>query len=221
MVEEKELKTIIRMLEATTRTAEHLRMTGGEDRQSAAGVRQYNAVVKRLKDTDTIPEDMFAPLEEDASFIDLGMCCGQLGAYLGGMVEEPAREKKAEAPRIQGPVSIKIGDLRNLKDLGELMRQAMPSWLREQMEKHESKEGEEKAKKEGEPEGSMNALESRIAELGAQMRVLAERMHREELSSDEIRELADQMRQLGQQQSELAKQHAAIRAHKGTGEAAR
>ena len=52
--------------------------------------------------------------------------------------------------------------------------------------------------------------------MGAQMQVLAERMHREELFSDEIRELADQMRQLGQQQSELAKQHAAIRASKDT-----
>jgi len=213
MVEEKELRTVIRMLEATTKTAEHLRMTGGEewDRRSAAGVRQYNAVVKRLKDTDTIPEDMFVPLEEDASFVDLGMCCEQLAAYLGGMIEEPVEEKKA-APQIMGPVSIKVGDLGDLKDLGELIRKAMPSWLREQME-------EKKPKEEEKPKADMNDLESRMAELGAQMQVLAERMHREELSSDEIRELADQMRELGHKQSELARQHAAIRAPRDTGKA--
>ena len=58
------------------------------------------------------------------------------------------------------------------------------------------------------------SLEERIAELGAQMQALAERMSREELSGDEIRKLADQMRELGQQQSELARKHAAIRAPK-------
>lgn len=210
MLDEKELKTIIQMLGATAKAAEHLRLTGGTEQRSAAGVRQYNAVVKRLRDTGTVPEDLFAPLEEDASFIDLVMCSAQLAAYLGGLAEEPAAEKRSDTPKIRGPVSINIGDLGNLKDLGEMIRQAMPSWIREQMEVEKPKEEEEEKK---EPEADMNDLESRIAELGAQMQVLAERMHREELSTDEIRKLAEQMRELGQQQSELAKQHAAIRAH--------
>ena len=207
MLEEKELRTIVQMLDATTKTADHLRMTHSDvDQRSPAGVRHYNSIVKRLEDTDTIPKDLFSPLEEDASFVDLGMCCEQVAAYLRGMIEEPAEGKKAVTPQIMGPVSIKVGDLGNLKDLGQLIRQAMPSWIREHMEKEEQEEEESKA--------DMNDLESRIAELGAQMQALAERMSREELSGDEIRKLADQMRELGQQQSELAKKHAAIRAHK-------
>ena len=217
MIEEKELKGIVKMLNATTKMAEHLRMTHDLDKKSAAGVRQYNGIVKRLNGTDTVPADMFTPLEEDASFVDLGMCCEQLAAYLGSMVEEPAAEKKFEK-QINAPHINISGGMPDLDKLGELIRQAMPSWLREQMEE-EKPEAEEEEKKGKDPDTNMNDVESRIAELGAQMQVLAERMHREELSGDEIRKLADQMRELGQQQSELARKHAAIRAVGETGEA--
>ena len=137
-----ELKGMIRMLQATAGRADHLRLTGGPVQGSGAAVRQYNAVVERLK--DIIPGALFSPLEEDASFADLGMCCEQLAAYLEGIAEseKPAEGKKA-APQVMGPVSIKVGDLGDLKDLGELIRQAMPSWFREQVEKKEQ-EGEEK-----------------------------------------------------------------------------
>jgi hypothetical protein len=204
-----EIRGIIRMLKVTAGRAEDLVMTGGPIHGSAAGVRQYNAVLKRISNSTFADPELFIPLEEDASFADLGIACEQLAAYLGGITEaaEPGKAKKA-APQIMGPVSIKVGDVGELGDLGEIIRQAMPSWLKGQMDVKVSK-AEKK-----EPEAEMNDLESRIAELGAQMQALAERMSREELSSDEIRKLADQMRELGQQQSELAKKHAAIRAPK-------
>ncbi len=204
-----EMQGIIGMLKKTADSAEHLMMIGGQVKGSAAGVRQYNAVLKRLKNFVLADPDLFTPLDEDASFADLGIACEQLAAYLEGMTEaaEPGKAKKA-APQIMGPVSIKVGDVGDLGDLGEIIRQAMPSWLKGQMDVKISK-AEKK-----EPKAEMNDLESRIAELGAQMQALAERMSREELSGDEIRKLADQMRELGQQQSELAKKHAAIRAPK-------
>jgi hypothetical protein len=206
-----EMQGIIGMLKKTADSAEHLMMVGGQVKGSTAGVRQYNAVLKRLKNFVLADPELFTPLDEDASFADLGIACEQLAAYLEGMTEaaEPGKAKKA-APQIMGPVSIKIGDVGDLGDLGEIIRQAMPSWLKGKMDvKVDVSEAEEK-----EPEAEMNDLESRIAELGAQMQALAERMSREELSGDEIRKLADQMRELGQQQSELAKKHAAIRAPK-------
>jgi len=208
MLEEKELKAIVHMLKATTDTAEHMRMVDGQDQRSAAGVRQYNAVLKHLKDTATIPEHLFMPLDEDSSLIDFGMCCDQLTGYLEGMLEVPAEDGKSDAHSVNAPYINISGGTPDLDKLGELIRQAMPSWIREQMEKEESEEQE----RQEEQEGDMNDLESKIAELGAQMQVLAERMHREELSADEIRKLADQMRGLGQQQSELAKKHAIVRA---------
>ncbi len=203
MIEERELKGIIQMLGATVKMVEQASLTGslGKERKAGAGVRQYNAVVKRLQDTDTIPEGIFSSLEEEASFVELSIYCGQLAAYLEGMVEEPPKEKKSE--NIGDNVIVNIGG--DLKDLGEVIRQAMPSWIKEQMG------GEKEEEEKEEPEADMNNVESKIAELGAQMQVLAERMHREELSGDEIRKMADQMRELGQQQSELARQHAAVR----------
>ncbi len=206
-----EMQGIIGMLKKTADSAEHLMMIGGQVKGSAAGVRQYNAVLKRLKNFVLADPELFTPLDEDASFADLGIACEQLAAYLEGMTEaaEPGKAKKA-APQIMGPVSIKVGDVGDLGDLGEIIRQAMPSWLKGKMD---VKVGVSEAVKK-EPKAEMNDLESRIAELGAQMQALAERMSREELSGDEIRKLADQMRELGQQQSELARKHAAIRAPK-------
>jgi len=207
-----EMRGIIRMLKVTAGRAEDLVMTGGPIHGSAAGVRQYNAVLKRISNSAFADPELFIPLEEDASFADLGICCEQLAAYLEGLEEamEPGARAKKAAPQIMGPVSIKVGDVGELGDLGEIIRQAIPSWLKGQMD---VKVGVSEAVKK-EPEAEMNDVESRIAELGAQMQALAERMSREELSGDEIRKLADQMRELGQQQSELAKKHAAIRAPK-------
>ena len=217
MIEGKELKATIKMLNATSTMVEHARMTGSVSEGQRPGVRQYNSVLKRLADADTIPEGLFAPLEADDSLDELGMCCGQLAAYLEGMVEEPAAEKRFRK-QINAPHINISGGMPDLDKLGEMIRQAMPSWIRKQMEDEEPESGEEEEKEE-DPDANMNDVESRIAELGAQMQVLAERMHREELSGDEIRKLADQMRELGQQQSELARKHAAIRAVGETGEA--
>lgn len=207
MIEERELKGIIKMLGTTVKMVNRASMFGnlGKEEKAGAGVRQYNAVVKRLQETDTIPEGIFSSLEEDASFVELSIYCAQLAAYLESMVEEPASEKKDDKVNNGDNIIVNLGG--DLKDLGEVIRHAMPSWIKDQMGGEKPKEEEKE-----EPEVDMNDVESKIAELGAQMQVLAERMHREELSGDEIRKMADQMRELGQQQSELARQHAAVRA---------
>ena len=216
MLEGKEIKGIIQMLNATAEMAEHASMTGSMAEGQKAGIRQYNNVLKHLQETDTVSEGLFVSVEEDASFDELGVCCSQLAAYLDGMTAEP-KIRHGRSGNVNAPYINMAGCLPDMQKMGDMIRNAMPSWIREQMEKEEPEEEEQEDK---EPEADMNDLESRIAELGAQMQVLAERMHREELSSDEIRKLADQMRELGQQQSELARQHAVIRTHKDTGKAA-
>ena len=215
MLEKKEIKGVIQMLKATANMAEHASLIGFAAEGQKTGIRQYNNVLKRLQDTDTVPEGLFISVEEDASVYEVGMCCGQLAAYLEGVTAEP-RIRRGKSGNVNAPYINMAGGLPDMQEMGNIIRNAMPSWIREQMEREEP-EAEEPEDKE--PEADMNDLESRIAELGAQMQVLAERMHREELSSDDIRKLADQMRELGQQQSELARQHAAIRIHKDTDKA--
>jgi len=205
------------MLKATHEMAQNAKMMASRDEElkAGAGVRQYNAVVERLQETDTIPKGIFTPLEEDDTLEALGVCCTQLESYLKGLMEDPAERKSTEEHR---KVINVVGGMPNMENVGELIRQAMPEWLREQMDKGKSEAVKEEESEN--PEANMNDLESKMAELGAQMQVLAERMHREELSGDEIRKLADQMRELGEQQSKLAKQHAAIRAPGDTDEPA-
>lgn len=197
------------MLKATHEMAQNAKMMASRDEElkAGAGVRQYNAVVERLQETDTIPKGIFTPLGEDDTLEALGVCCAQLESYLKGMMQDPAEGKSTGEHR---KVIKMVSGIPNMENLGELIRQAMPSWLREQMDK-DKPEAEEEEEIES-PEANMNDLESKMAELGAQMQVLAERMHREELSGDEIRKLADRMRELGEQQTKLAKQHAVIRA---------
>ena len=96
MVDERELKAIVQMLSTTAKMAEQIRMTSGlEDQQSSSSAaQQYNAVVKRLENTDTIPRDMFLQLEEGASLQDVGISSGQLAAYLTGLIEQPDEDRK-------------------------------------------------------------------------------------------------------------------------------
>ena len=128
-----EMQAIIRLLKTTAERAEHLRMTGGTEQGSVAAVRQYNAVLKRIKGFVFADPELFAPLEEDASFVDLAISCEQLAAYLEGMMEAAEPRPKKPPTQIMGPVSIKISDPGELGDLGELIRQAMPSWVKGQM----------------------------------------------------------------------------------------
>ena len=118
-----ELRGITHMLKATASMAEDMMVWKSADQECTAGVRQYNAVVKRLG--DFIPGNLFIPLGEDASLIDLGMCCRQMASYLEGMVEELTPDKS----RVNVILPNAKGDL---KELGEVIRQAMPAWFKEQ-----------------------------------------------------------------------------------------
>jgi len=203
MIEDKELAGMIKMLGETSSMILEAKMTGVEFTGQKTMVRQYNNFLNGFQKANILPEGIFTSLENDVTVDELWMCYGQLAAYLKGMMEK-SEDEKAEPSHHN---VINVGKGTDVKELGELIRQAMPPWLRKLMEEGTTQE------KESDDSGiDMNDPESRIAELGAQMQVLAERMHRSELSSDEIRKMADQMRQLGQQQAELARKHSTMRA---------
>ena len=209
MTQEKEIKRMIRLLESTAKIAEHASLTGALDQGQKASLRQYNAILERLKETEEIPGVLFPPLEEDASFDEIGVACKQLAAYLQEE-EEPAKDRRPQGGDFHGPI-IKIGG--NLKDLGEIIRDALPEWMRSGRwdvftPEEEPKESEPAEESETQ---NLNDLESQMSELGAQLQVMAERLRRESLSPDEIQRLADGMRELGEKHAELAKKQAALR----------
>jgi len=210
MAQEKEIKRMIRLLESTAKIAQDASMTGMLEQGQKASIRQYNAILDRLKETEEIPDVLFPPLEEDASFDEVGVACKQLVAYLQEE-EEPAKARSREQFRVGDMPIINIGG--DLKDLGELIRNALPEWMKKghidiftpEKEPKESKPAEESETQ------NLNDLESQMSELGAQLQVMAERLRRESLSPDEIQRLADGMRELGEKHAKLAQRQAAMR----------
>lgn len=209
MAQEKEMKRMIRLLESTAKIAEDASLTGMLKQGQKASVRQYNAILERLRETEEIPDALFPPLEEDASFDEVGVACKQLVAYLQEE-EEPAKARSRGVPFLEDSAIINIGG--DLKDLGKLIRDSLPEWMRKESEEkkpeEEPKESEPAEKFEAQ---NLNDLESQMSELGAQLQVMAERLRRESLSPDEIQRLADGMRELGEKHAELAQKQAALR----------
>ena len=210
MAQEKEIKRMIRLLESTAKIAQEASLTGTLAEGQKASVRQYNAVLERLKETEEIPDVLFPPLEEDASFDEVGVVCKQLAAYLQEE-EEPAKARPRGTPLLDQSPIVNIGG--DLKDLGELIRDALPEWMKKGRwdfftPEEEPKESEPAEESEAQ---NLNDLESQMSELGAQLQVMAERLRRESLSPDEIQRLADGMRELGEKHAELAKKQATLR----------
>jgi hypothetical protein len=207
MAQEKEIKRIIRLLESTTKMAEHASLTGTLKEGQKVSVRQYNAILDRLREIEEIPGTLFPPLEEEASFDEVGVACKQLAAYLQEE-EEPAKARPRERPFLEDSPIINIGG--DLKDLGQLIRNALPEWMKPEDEKPKEEPKKSEPARESEPQ-NLNDLESQMSELGAQLQVMAERLRRESLSPDEIQRLADRMRELGEQHADLAKRQAVLR----------
>jgi hypothetical protein len=210
MAQEKEIKRIIRLLESTANMAEHASLTGTLKEGQKVSVRQYNAILDRLREIEEIPGTLFPPLEEEASFDEVGVACKQLAAYLQEE-EEPAKSRPRERPFLEDSPIINIGG--DLKDLGQLIRDALPEWVQKgrwDIFTPEKEPKESEPARESEPQ-NLNDLESQMSELGAQLQVMAERLRRESLSPDEIQRLADRMRELGEQHADLAKRQAVLR----------
>jgi hypothetical protein len=210
MAQEKEIKRIIRLLESTTKMAEHASLTGTLKEGQKVSVRQYNAILELLKNIEEIPSELFPVLEENASFDEVGVACKQLAAYLQEE-EEPAKSRPRERPFLEDSPIINIGG--DLKDLGQLIREALPEWVQKgrwDIFTPEKEPKESEPARESEPQ-NLNDLESQMSELGAQLQVMAERLRRESLSPDEIQRLADRMRELGEQHADLAKRQAVLR----------
>jgi len=211
MAAEKEIKRMIRLLKSTAEIAQDASLTGMLEQGQKTSTRQYNAILERLKETEEIPDVLFPPLEEDASFDEVGVACKQLVAYL----KEDEEPEKTRTQKASTGAHFKIvnagGDL---KDLGQLIRDALPDWMKKESEEETDEEETEETESPEESEASnLNGLESQMSELGAQLQVMAERLRRESLSPDEIQRLADGMRELGEKHAELAKKQADMRLH--------
>jgi hypothetical protein len=211
---EKEIRGIMRMLASIAKTAEQASLTGAFAEGKGIAIRQYNAILKRLSEIGEIPEGLFPELNEETSFDEVGVACKQLAGYLEGVIESEEREERTEKVFSGDKILVNIGgDM--FRELGDWLRSGLLEDVKETVMdvfKPKAKEETEEARDEEGENLTLDELESRIAELGGQMQVLAEKLRREELSPDEVKRLADEMREIGLKQAELARKRAELRA---------
>jgi len=197
-------------------------LKGGEKRC----IKQFNNALNRLIEIDIVPEGLFDPLEEEAEFSEVGVACYHLAGFLKSDLDDfEISQKKMDKEKIK---KIIVGNLGELKDLGEVIRQAMPDFLKDawkETKKGDSSKAETPPKSESTPQEVVsieieedeeiinpdsNSVESQIAELRAQIQALAEQLQEDIVSPEEIGRLTREMRKLGKQQAKLAHQRATL-----------
>ncbi|MAF10639.1 hypothetical protein CMK11_09320 [Candidatus Poribacteria bacterium] len=194
-----ELRRIHGLLETIADLAEHSELTDVEGGGEAHAAQQYNAALSRLVELEIAGDGFFVALADDASWPELRAACAQVAGYIepemeGGRADRSARSFSF-APNFMAAVTTEA--------VGKLLRDVMPEDMANEYD--------------GEADGRADTVdfddvESQLSELGGQMQVLAERLHRNDLSADEVKSLADQLRDLGREQTQLAEQHARARA---------
>ena len=119
---QKEIRQILRLLEMTARIIETSAITDQFSGSEERCARQFNNALELLTDLGAVPEGLFERLEEDdASFGDICFACHQVAAY----VKESCAEDLVDFTQIKKT----IGD--ELKDVREVVRQSMPSFLKD------------------------------------------------------------------------------------------
>ena len=165
---QKEIRQILRLLEMTARIIETSaiadQFSGSEERCA----RQFNNALELLTDLDAVPEDLFEPLEDDnASFGDICFACHQVAAY----VKESCADDFVDFNQIKKT----IGD--ELKDVSEVVRQSMPSFLKDVWSgqtQENNVEAHETVEIISDEDEDVASVDQRIAKLEGQMETVVE-----------------------------------------------
>lgn len=166
---EKEIRRLLRLLETTARIVETSAITDHFSDGAERCARQFNNALNLLADLDAVPDGLFEPLETDASFGDICFACHQVSAYVReGCVDDFDFDH----------VKKTIGD--ELKDVSEVVRQSMPTFLKdiwkgqEQNQDIDTVETVEVTSDEDEDSEATTPVEQRIARLEGQMETVVE-----------------------------------------------
>lgn len=117
---QKEIRRVLRLLETTARIVETSAIVDNFSDGEERCTRQVNNALNLLTELEAVPEGLFEPLETDASFGDICFACHQVAAYIKeGYVDDFDFDHMKKT----------IGD--ELKDVSEVVRQSMPSFLKD------------------------------------------------------------------------------------------
>ncbi|MCY4567840.1 MAG: hypothetical protein OXD49_05970 [Candidatus Poribacteria bacterium] len=175
---QKEVRQILRLLEMTARIIETSAITdqfsGGEERSA----RQFNNALELLTDLGAVPEGLFERLEDhDASFGDICFACHQVAAY----VKESCADDFVDFTQIKKT----IGD--ELKDVREVVRQSVPSFLKDVwggQTQEDNTDVAETVEVTSDEDEDTTSVEQRIGKLEGQMETVVEIL--QEIRSQQI-----------------------------------
>lgn len=123
-----EIRGLLQVLEHTAELAEESVITDAYKDGENRCISQFNRVLKRLVELDAVSEDLFEPLEGNASFSEISIACHHLAAYLSeGLGSLP--DLKGMMTNILGKKLIDITDEFKDTQFGEMIRNSMPAFL--------------------------------------------------------------------------------------------
>lgn len=124
-----EIRGLFQILEQTSEIAEDSILTENYKDNESRCISQFNKVLQRLNEIDAVPEGLFDPLSENATFSEISIACNHLAAYLSeGM--GISSDLKSMMTNILGKNIIdNISDELKESGIGDLIRSAMPDFL--------------------------------------------------------------------------------------------
>ena len=163
---QKEIRRVLRLLETTARLVETSAISDhlfdGEERCA----RQFNNALNLLSELEAVPKGLFEPLETDASFGDICFACHQVAAYVKeGYVDDFDFDQMKKT----------IGD--ELKDVSEVVRQSMPTFLKDMWSgqaQEDNVDTAETVEVTSDEDEDVTSVEQRIAKLEGQMESVVE-----------------------------------------------
>lgn len=128
---QQEIRGLFQILEQTADIAENSALTENYKDGESRCISQFNKVLKRLNELNAIPNDLFEPLDENASYSAISIACNHLAAYLS--------EGLGSFPDLKGMMTNILGKrvIENIEEelkegkIGDLIRHAIPDFMTE------------------------------------------------------------------------------------------
>jgi hypothetical protein len=117
----KEVRRLRHLLLKMAELAEHVEQTGSFESGVQISVKRYNAVVRRLEETEALPASMFPLLDESADAGQLGAEATLLAEYLNDLAEESGEGGSSCDPPELGSL-IALAPFLGSQELSQLVR---------------------------------------------------------------------------------------------------